>query len=494
MGTNKNYVTYIPQTIFKQIRLFMNILNHRPSSNQYVHLISDIAIFAVGNMLIKVVQFFLLPLYTSAMTTETYGIAEIINNLSEFLFPIITLCIFEALFRFVIDNSDEQYRQNLLSQCFTLFLISFFITVGIGIVLQNFLKHNYIKELLFVLFSYSLRMLFGFFARGCGNTRLYALSGVANAVLLVIFNIILLIHFRLGTRGYLLSLGLSHLFSAFVLYIGCKPCHHMGVRKPNPATIKPMLKYSLPLVGYNAAWWIYMMIGRYILLWFSGTNAVGIYMAVNKLGGIINMFQTAFYYAFQLNASKAAALKNSSHFFTKTYYVYSSSLLIVCSFIITISPILSKMTLKGEFYQAKIYLPLVIFIAFLDCLFIFFRTLYTVYMKTNHAMISAIIGAIANVIVGLLLIPHFNIWGVLISNLICSLIIAAYRIQDTRKFVSIDGNWSTVIPCILIICLQIISLIVGGRFSFLISGGLFFVLLVFISAKFLSNTYCLKNR
>ena len=466
----------------------MNTLNHQPSSNQYIRLILDVAIFAVGNMLVKVVQFFLLPLYTSAMTTETYGVAEIINNLSEFLFPIITLCIFEALFRFIIDNSDEQYRQELLSQCFTLFLISFCIITSISAALQSVLKYNYINELLFVLFSYSLRMLFGFYARGCGKTRLYALSGVANAVLLVVFNIIFLIHFQWETKGYLLSLGLSHLFSALVLYIGCKLYHYMGFRKPNIITLRPMLKYSLPLVGYNVAWWIYMMIGRYILLWFSGTNAVGIYMAVNKLGGVINMFQTAFYYAFQLNASKAAVLKNSSHFFTKTYYIYSSFLLIICSFTITISPILSKMTLKGEFYQAKIYLPLIIFIAFIDCLFIFFRTLYTVYMETNHAMISAIIGAITNIIGGLLLIPRFNIWGVLISNLICSLIIAAYRINDTRKFVSINGNWGIVIPCILIISLQIITYIIDGKFSCLISGMLFFVLLILISVKHFSGS------
>ena len=74
-----------------------------PQSNKYLRLLSDVGVFAVGNLLAKLIQYFLLPLYTSAMTTETYGTAELLNNLSEMLFPIVTLAIYEAVFRFAVD-------------------------------------------------------------------------------------------------------------------------------------------------------------------------------------------------------------------------------------------------------------------------------------------------------------------------------------------------------------------------------------------------------
>ena len=59
----------------------------------------DTAIFVVGIALAKAIQFFLLPLYTTYMTTESYGAAELVNSLSELLYPIVTLCIYDAAFQ-----------------------------------------------------------------------------------------------------------------------------------------------------------------------------------------------------------------------------------------------------------------------------------------------------------------------------------------------------------------------------------------------------------
>ena len=39
----------------------------------------------------------MLPFYTSVMTAEVYGTAELLNNLSDMLFPIVTLSIYEAV-------------------------------------------------------------------------------------------------------------------------------------------------------------------------------------------------------------------------------------------------------------------------------------------------------------------------------------------------------------------------------------------------------------
>ena len=45
------------------------------SSNKYRTLLSDIMIFIIGTVLAKAIQFILMPLYTTYMSTEAYGIA-----------------------------------------------------------------------------------------------------------------------------------------------------------------------------------------------------------------------------------------------------------------------------------------------------------------------------------------------------------------------------------------------------------------------------------
>ena len=71
--------------------------------NKFKQLFSNTVIFALGNFLSKIVLLILMPLYTSALNTEQYGISELINNSIELILPIATLCITDAVFRFSID-------------------------------------------------------------------------------------------------------------------------------------------------------------------------------------------------------------------------------------------------------------------------------------------------------------------------------------------------------------------------------------------------------
>ena len=98
--------------------------------NKFRVLLSDIAIFAIGSLLVKVIQFFLLPLYTIYMTTEEYGIAELTNNFSEFLFPIFSICIYEATFRYCVDSEDKGIR--VLNNSFVVMTVSSIIIIVIS--------------------------------------------------------------------------------------------------------------------------------------------------------------------------------------------------------------------------------------------------------------------------------------------------------------------------------------------------------------------------
>ena len=73
----------------------------------YKRLVSDTMVFAVGNMLTKLMQFLLLPMYTALLSTEQYGIGELVNNMSELLYPLCCLGIYEGVFRYSIDRDSD---------------------------------------------------------------------------------------------------------------------------------------------------------------------------------------------------------------------------------------------------------------------------------------------------------------------------------------------------------------------------------------------------
>ena len=60
------------------------------SQNKYQVLASNTIIFAIGNILVKLISFFLMPLYTSILTAEQYGVAELLNSSIEIVLPIMT--------------------------------------------------------------------------------------------------------------------------------------------------------------------------------------------------------------------------------------------------------------------------------------------------------------------------------------------------------------------------------------------------------------------
>ena len=171
------------------------------SSNKYRTLLSDIMIFIIGTVLAKAIQFILMPLYTTYMSTEAYGIAELTNNLSELFFPIATLCVYEAEFRVAV--GPEFSNRKLATAVAKVMLISSGIGLFIAIFVKIFLGYQYAFYLFFILYAYSIRMCAAYYIRGNGKSKIFAMSGVVNAISLSIFNVIFLVILKTGENGYL---------------------------------------------------------------------------------------------------------------------------------------------------------------------------------------------------------------------------------------------------------------------------------------------------
>ena len=78
--------------------------------NKYKKLLSNTAAMTVGQFSSKILSFLLIPLYTSILSTEEYGIYDIIVTTVALLTPFLTLVISEAVLRFAIDNDyDNRY-------------------------------------------------------------------------------------------------------------------------------------------------------------------------------------------------------------------------------------------------------------------------------------------------------------------------------------------------------------------------------------------------
>ena len=152
-------------------------------NEKYKNLASNTVVFAVGNAFSKAIQFVLLPVYTAYMTEAAYGMGAAVSGLTQLVYPVITLCLYEALFRFVLDrdgNPKVIFSTVMLLVCA---LIPFALVVGLLLEIVINAESSFLCALLSV--TSALRLCFMNFARGLGAVKRFALSGILNTMALL---------------------------------------------------------------------------------------------------------------------------------------------------------------------------------------------------------------------------------------------------------------------------------------------------------------------
>lgn len=446
------------------------------NNNSYRALVSDIFIFIIGTVLAKVIQFLLMPLYTTYMTTQAYGIAELTNNLAELFFPVVTLCIYEAAFRFAVDEKFDNKR--LATAVLKVMLYSIMYGMLIAICSKFIFHYEYAFYLYFILYAYSIRMCAAYFVRGKGFSKIFAMSGVVNALGLSIFNVIFLVILDTKESGYLVSIGLSYTLSAIYLIIKGRINDDLTLGIDSSDDLRILFRYSIPLIFYNVLYWFTTISGRYVLLLFTDSSTTGKYVAAIKIAAVVNMVQQAVYSAFQLNSSRIFMEKNKEVYYSN---IINSFIALYCTFgsiVICFTPTLARITLKNEFYDARLFLPIIMLAAIMNCVSSLLGTMYSTYKKTKRMVGVSIIGAVINIFACLLLTPIWGIWGVCISSVLCYYGQVIYKFIDVRLFCNIKYNWNIVLPNFVILALQVIMMSTIKKSDSLLTFSYTFILVI----------------
>ena len=102
------------------------------------YLAKNTALFALGNIGTKMISFFLVPIYTNALSTSEYGVTDLIASICTVLVPILTCNIGESVMRFALDE-DADYDK--IMNIGNLFMIISMVVGGLIVPISTFLYH-----------------------------------------------------------------------------------------------------------------------------------------------------------------------------------------------------------------------------------------------------------------------------------------------------------------------------------------------------------------
>lgn len=451
--------------------------------NKYKKLFSNTVAMTIGQFSSKVLSFLLIPLYTSILTTEEYGIYDIIVTTVTLLTPFLTLVISEAVLRFAIDNEyDNRY-------VFTIGVSLVFLGSGILLLLSpllSFVKSIAPYRLWIIAFFFvmNLHTVLIQFLKGINKVTQYSIMGVISTITTLGLNIYFLVIRNYGIVGYLLAAIMSHLLVSIIIIIK----NRLWTYIVNPFSIpksvyKDMLRFSVPMIPNSISWWISDSSDKYVILWFMSSAEVGLYSIAYKIPTLMTMVMSLFVSAFQISIFDEFKKKDGDKFFKTVYSSIMTILLLAASVLIFASKYLAVILYKNNFYSAWMVGCILIFAFVFNSLSSLIGTVYTAAKKTNVLFYSTLIAASVNIILNIILIPIYGLYGAAFATLVSYICVWLIRAILARK--QIDNSFvdvSSVITMILITC-QVILELSSIKYKMYISLGIVLIIIAITYKK-----------
>lgn len=445
--------------------------------NIYKKLVGNSLIFAVGNLGTKLLIFFLVPLYTFYLTEKEFGTVDLLTTTLSFLIPIFTLSIFDSVLRFAMDKNYD--KQAVFSNSLVVIIIGFVLLVALYPFFIHILPfENFIFYFYTIMLFQSINTTITQYIRAIGMVKLFAGSGIINALILLLCNILFLMIFHMGIIGYLVSLIIANMVSSvFVVFVG-RIQYDFSIQKLNMGLIKEMLIYSIPLIPNALMWWIMGLSDRYIITYYLGLGANGIYAVANKIPGILNIVNSIFFQAWQMSAIEEVNSRDKSKFFSNVFNIFSIVMLVATSLLLIFLKLIAGILVSNNYSEVWRYIPFLLLGVVFSSFSGFLGTNYIAAKKTGGVFKTSVIGAIINVVINLLLVPVIGINGASIGTMLSFLVIWILRIKDTKKFVDLQINLPKITTMIAIISVQIYILYMELPIGYLLQIGLFVIIIL----------------
>lgn len=409
-------------------------------------LTKDTAIYGISTIVGRFLGFFLVPFYTNVINTHDYGIYSNIYAYLAFL-NIVFIYGMDAAFMKFASLNDGDDKKKIFS---TAYLFVFLTSIGLALfllLLKTPLSHimeisasysNLYYYLIFILIFDTLALV------PFANLRLERKAGkftsikLANIILNLALNFILVLKYKLGIEAIFVANLIASAFSFVVL---TPEIFKMLVPKIDKELLKKYLKFGLPYLPASLAATVVQVIDRPVVLAMTDESTLGIYQANYKLGIFMMLFVSMFQYAWQPFFLNNAKEKNAKELFAKilTLFIIISSLIwiVLTLFVEDFArfEFLPGKSIIGKEYLSGITIVPIILLAYLfNGIYFNFQAGIYIEEKTKYYPYVTGAGAVANVVVNILLIPILGLIGAALATLASYIIMAAGLYYFSQKY------------------------------------------------------------
>jgi O-antigen/teichoic acid export membrane protein len=404
------------------------------------YLAKNMFFLTIGQFGTKLLSFFLVPLYTSVLTSAEYGTYDLYSATVGLFVPILTVNIADATSIFLLDkkNSKEGIVSISLKYYFySLLIFTAFICINFAF---NFVPlFNEYPLFLFLMFATNgINQLLLNYARGFDRIKDVSISGVLCSAVMIALNVTFLLPMHMGLKGYYLATIGGTFCQILYLCISLKIFKFIKVRRQDKKLKKEMLSYSCPMILNTVSWWINNVSDRYIVTAMCGIVENGIYSVAYKIPSVLTMFQSIFSQAWTLSAVQDFDSKDKNGFFSKMYAFYNVSMVLLCSLLIIFTRPIAQVLFANDFYNAWRYVPFLLVSVVFGSLSGYLGGIFAAVKDSSSFAVSTVVGAISNIILNIVLIHFIGTIGAAVSTAVSYAVVWVMRMYKVKRIIKLD--------------------------------------------------------
>ena len=191
--------------------------------NKKKQLAKNTLIIFLGKVCTQLISFFLIPLYTSYLATNEYGIVDFVQTYVTLLVPIITMELEMSIFRYLVDSrTDSKNTKKLISNNFYILRFCLLLFIVLYLIVCCFIDIPYKWIILIDIIVCVLSGNFLQISRGLGKITDFSISCILTGLTTVISNIILICFVGLKSEGMIISMALANGICSLYLFIKLK--------------------------------------------------------------------------------------------------------------------------------------------------------------------------------------------------------------------------------------------------------------------------------
>ena len=368
----------------------------------------------------------IVPVYTSLLSPEQYGLYSLSIALLSFLCIIFSDWVGLSGLRFFKHHQMMQDMPKYLTTLVTMLITNIFLMFVVAFVFRNnfyaffHIPAKYFCAILLLIIPVAIRALLFQLLRAQLKSMSFTLSTIVNQFLTILLSIFFVKFFHLGAMALLLGMGVSISLIDLLLIYQSNILSWFKLQKIEWHSVLPIFKYGIPIAATSLSAWIINQSNKFIMNSIHGFSEVGIVgvaygltlpllmtifsiITVAAIPRIINMYE-----------EKIDVRPLISRF--AGYYV-----LIALPVILIISmyaPDYVHMLSSNEKFQIAFKLiPYFAFGTFFMALTDYTTLQYHLANKTYIDFIIKLASGVVNIVLNILLIPKFGLEGVGIATL-----------------------------------------------------------------------------